>query len=247
MFVSRKARQVDWEAVAAYYEAGHTLRECRDAFGFSNHAWSDAVRRGDVKPRRHRSGRARGQTRDAVRLLLESGLSRAAVARELGLSKPTVTYHARMLGLPTDSRCNRRYDWTEVQRYYDAGHSIRECQRRFGFTRKTFMDAVRRGAVQSRPQAVPEAFYLTAGVRQHRGTLKRALLRERLKEYRCEVCGIFEWRGRPLSLALHHINGDGHDNRLENLQLLCPNCHAQTENFAGRNMARNGNGTGQLA
>ena len=40
--------------------------------------------------------------------------------------------------------------------------------------------------------------------------------------------------GRSLSMALHHVNGDGSDNRLENLQMLCPNCHSQTENFAGR-------------
>jgi 5-methylcytosine-specific restriction endonuclease McrA len=43
-------------------------------------------------------------------------------------------------------------------------------------------------------------------------------------------------------MALHHINGDGRDNRLENLQFLCPNCHSQTENFAGRNVRRNGSG-----
>jgi 5-methylcytosine-specific restriction endonuclease McrA len=39
-------------------------------------------------------------------------------------------------------------------------------------------------------------------------------------------------------MALHHINGDRLDNRLENLELLCPNCHSQTETFAGRNGRR---------
>ena len=68
--------------------------------------------------------------------------------------------------------------------------------------------------------------------------LKRRLLNEGLKRNRCEVCGITEWLGRPLSMALHHVNGDGRDNRLENLQLLCPNCHSQTENFAGKGRRR---------
>jgi predicted HNH restriction endonuclease len=39
-------------------------------------------------------------------------------------------------------------------------------------------------------------------------------------------------------MALHHINGNGHDNRLENLALLCPNCHSQTPNFGVKNIAR---------
>jgi hypothetical protein len=158
-----------------------------------------------------------------------------------------VTYHAKALGIPSNEKCNRRYDWDEVQRYYDEGHSITDCQRHFGFARKTFMDAAARGAVKSRPQRLPAATYLTMDQVQHRGTIKRALLRERLKDYRCELCGISEWLGRPLSLALHHINGNGRDNRLENLQLLCPNCHTQTENFAGRNISRNGGSAGAVA
>jgi 5-methylcytosine-specific restriction endonuclease McrA len=245
--VSSQSRELDWDAIAAYYNAGYTVRECRQQFGFSNRAWTAAVARGDVQPRRDRSGRPRGETREKVRTLLEAGLSRAAIARELGISKPTVTHHAKALGLPSDSRCNRRYDWEEVQRYSDAGHSITACQVRFGFTRKTFMDAAKRGKIKTRPQAAPSTTYLISGQRQHRGTLKRALLRERLKENKCELCGIATWRDKPLALALHHINGDGHDNRLENLQLLCPNCHSQTENFAGRNVRRIADGNGASA
>jgi len=173
-----------------------------------------------------------------VRLLLAAGLSRTAVARTLGVSKSTVTYHARALGLGTDSRYDRRYDWDEVQRYYDEGHSITECQLRFGFARKTFVDAVKRGAIVSRPHGAPIETYLVADRRQSRSNLKRRLIREGLKPARCEICGISKWLGEPLSLALHHINGDGRDNRLENLQLLCPNCHSQTDNFAGRNVVR---------
>lgn len=66
-------------------------------------------------------------------------------------------------------------------------------------------------------------------------------LRERLIQYgvkknQCEnpKCGITEWCGEPITLELHHINGNHYDNRLENLVLLCPNCHSQTSNFRGK-------------
>ena len=72
-------------------------------------------------------------------------------------------------------------------------------------------------------------------------SLKKRLLSEKYKEYKCEnpECGLSEWHGRPIPLELHHINGDTTDNRLENLQLLCPNCHSQTDNFRGRNWNKN--------
>lgn len=65
--------------------------------------------------------------------------------------------------------------------------------------------------------------------------LKSRLLREGLKERRCECCGLEEWQGKPIPLELHHINGDNHDHRIENLSMLCPNCHALTDTYRGRN------------
>ncbi len=65
--------------------------------------------------------------------------------------------------------------------------------------------------------------------------LKKRLLTEGLKERRCECCGLTDWQGKPIPLELHHINGDNRDHRFENLQLLCPNCHAMTDTYRGRN------------
>ncbi|MDQ4129575.1 MAG: HNH endonuclease [Actinomycetota bacterium] len=72
--------------------------------------------------------------------------------------------------------------------------------------------------------------------------LKRRLLKEGLKESRCESCGLTEWNGRPAPLQLDHVNGDRRDNRLENLRILCPNCHAQTDTWCSRNRGRYKNG-----
>ena len=64
--------------------------------------------------------------------------------------------------------------------------------------------------------------------------LLKKLLEEGKKEYKCECCGLSEWNGKSISLELHHINGEHYDNRIENIQVLCPNCHAQTENYRGK-------------
>lgn len=66
--------------------------------------------------------------------------------------------------------------------------------------------------------------------------LKERLLKEGIKERKCECCGNTEWLGKPISLELHHINGIRNDLRIENLQILCPNCHAFTDNYRGKNI-----------
>lgn len=68
--------------------------------------------------------------------------------------------------------------------------------------------------------------------------LKERLLKEGIKAHKCEKCNNTKWNNEPIALELHHINGDRNDNRLENLQLLCPNCHAQTDHYRGKNQIR---------
>lgn len=175
-----------------------------------------------------------GATREKVRKLLDEGHSVAEIARRVGVTKQTVCFHKRRLGFPIDEKCNRRYDWDAIQSYYDQGHSMRECQEKFGFSRRPWYEAVQRGAITPRPQAMPIQ-ELVGYKRRSRKHLKGRLIAAGLLEPRCEECGIEEWRDKALSLELHHRNGDGLDNRLENLALLCPNCHSQTPTWGGKN------------
>ncbi len=73
-----------------------------------------------------------------------------------------------------------------------------------------------------------------------RKNLKRRLLKSGILKEVCDDCGIgTEWNGKKLVIQMDHKNGIGNDNRRENLRMLCPNCHSQTHNFAGRNARKN--------
>lgn len=65
--------------------------------------------------------------------------------------------------------------------------------------------------------------------------LKKRLVSEGIFEHKCYECGLTSWRGKDLVLELEHKNGNHRDHRLENLTLLCPNCHSQTDTWRGRN------------
>lgn len=68
--------------------------------------------------------------------------------------------------------------------------------------------------------------------------LKLRLIKEQLLEKRCSNCGLTEWLGESIPLELHHIDGNHANNNLSNLSLLCPNCHALTDNYRGKNRDR---------
>lgn len=65
-------------------------------------------------------------------------------------------------------------------------------------------------------------------------SIKKRLIK--IKGHKCECCGLTRWLNAPIKLELHHIDGDNRNNVKENLQLLCPNCHAYTDNYRGKNI-----------
>ena len=81
----------------------------------------------------------------------------------------------------------------------------------------------------------PLSAILTQGSSYQSYKLKNRLLKEGIKENICESCKLQTWMGRTIPLELHHINGDNTDNRIENILLLCPNCHALTSSYRGKN------------
>jgi len=66
--------------------------------------------------------------------------------------------------------------------------------------------------------------------------LSKRLVNEGLKIYKCESCGISEYNNKHISLELNHIDGNSYNHILSNLELLCPNCHSQTDTYRSKKL-----------
>jgi len=113
---------------------------------------------------------------------------------------------------------------------------IRQLAEEFGIELKF---SYKRGAMRKHNSKIETTDILVENSPYKNATsLKERLIKEGLKEYKCEGCKRTEWEGAPIPLQIHHINGVHNDNRLENIQLLCPNCHSLTDTYAGKNANR---------
>jgi hypothetical protein len=135
----------------------------------------------------------------------------------------------------------RKYSREEIIKLYKDGVPQKEILKRLGCAKSTVQRTLWAAGVMPAPKTkhppMPITFYLVNGQKYH-SRLRRGLLREKLMENKCSKCGISEWCGEKIQLHLHHKNGIKTDNRLENLSLLCPNCHSLTDTYCRRNIGK---------
>lgn len=180
----------------------------------------------------------------AIRKLLSDGVRPVDIQKQFSCSLSTITYHAKRMGLGVDVRPT--YDWVEIKAYYDQGHSINDCIKKFGCSGGAWWKAVKVGKIIPRLnsdgtreyECTPLEKLLTPGKNRSRCNVKKRLLQSGLLKKVCSLCGLTEWRGKPLAFNLDHADGDKLNWALENLRMVCPNCDSQQETFAGKNVKR---------
>lgn len=201
-------------------------------------------------------------TEENVLKLRDEGYSYSQISKILGLTKSTVVYFAkRHLNKEKQNRillkekeqkefedivCQNVKDATSISNLCilvnkrPTNNNIFKIQQiidKYNLDISHF-SSINTTVIKNKKKSFEEIFCLSLKpISTH--NLKRYLFKYNIKQEICECCKNSEWMGQKIPLQLHHINGNRLDNRIENLQLLCPNCHAQTDNYAGKNINSN--------
>ena len=106
-----------------------------------------------------------------------------------------------------------------------------------GRKKSHFTDEHRAITIKNRKDKVVEDLFTEASATYRSNHYLEKIIRDfELLPWKCSCCNIESWQGKNITLELDHIDGNAHNCKLENLRLLCPNCHSQTDTFRGRSM-----------
>lgn len=138
----------------------------------------------------------------------------------------------------------------EIERWIAEGKTKAQMARELGCNPKTINPVLKKLGLEyagnqgckglSKPNGRELSLleYLEKSIDIQSNKVRKKLLDEGYKEYKCECCGLTEWLGEPIPLGLHHKDGNHFNNELDNFQLLCPNCHAKTSSYRGKNCSK---------
>jgi predicted transcriptional regulator len=157
--------------------------------------------------------------KDLLKKLIDKDYSQNEIAKEIGVSQTTIRHYLRKYSLYTKRTLDKNNTDPIRKKYYT------KC--------------IKCGSKCSKNSTI--CFSCWANSRKiksledtkDRKIAKRILIEKR--GYYCEVCKNNIWNDKAISLELHHIDGNSDNNSEENLQLLCPNCHSQTDTYKGKN------------
>lgn len=134
----------------------------------------------------------------------------------------------------------------QIKEAIETSHGLFAAAAKLGVCRRTLCRNIKEYGLSSKThRRLSKSFYLDDIVRRGKhpqyptSKLLKRLVDAGYKEYKCESCGIVDYNGKAISLEVNHIDGNSTNHLLDNLEVLCPNCHSQTPTYRSKKLKHN--------